>query len=90
MIMSDVFTIVFLILGFWLALPALCLVLRAYWPNTAESAQSQIDKRPWLVFHGYKPDDDRRNADHRFVWRVPLRIAISDKKPMRDWIRPVL
>jgi hypothetical protein len=43
-----------------------------------------------LVFHGYKADDARRDPADRFVWQVPLRIAISDDKPMSEWIRPGL
>ncbi len=44
----------------------------------------------WLVFHGYKPDDSRRDPGDRFVWRVPLRISIADDRPMADWIRAEL
>ena len=42
MIMADVFTVVFLVLGLWLALPALCLVLRAAAPQLVERAQAQV------------------------------------------------
>ena len=70
----------------------------AEWPNFCGSAVAGpglgsivfVKGRPWLVFHGYKPDDERRDPADRFVWRVPLRISISDDKPMVDWIRPVL
>lgn len=42
-----------------------------------------------LVFHGYKPDDARRDPADRFVWQMPLAISISVDKPMSEWIRPV-
>jgi hypothetical protein len=45
---------------------------------------------PRLVFHGYRPDDARRDPNDRFVWTVPVRISISPDTPMLDWIRPVL
>jgi hypothetical protein len=45
-IMADVFTFVFLILGFWLALPALCLSLRAAFPNAVTKSQRHIAQRP--------------------------------------------
>ena len=45
---------------------------------------------PWLVFHGYRPDDAKRDPADRFVWQVPLRISIAEDRPMAEWIRPVL
>lgn len=52
----------------------------------------RIDEEYWLVFHGYRPADKRRkggmrNPQHRFVWRLPIEIQISNKVPMRDWVR---
>ena len=49
-----------------------------------------INDRAWLIFHGYKPDDGRRDPADRFVWKVPLRISISEDNPMLEWIRPML
>lgn len=50
MIMADVFTVFFIILGLWLALPALCLVLRAAWPGLTERSQRQIERHGWRSF----------------------------------------
>ncbi|MHC4550735.1 MAG: glycoside hydrolase family protein [Planctomycetota bacterium] len=44
----------------------------------------------WLVFHGYKPEDKRRNPDDRYVWKLPLRVKIAPDVPMKDWLRVVL
>jgi hypothetical protein len=44
--MADVFTVVFLVLGFWLALPALCLTLRAALPKAVGATQRHVAQRP--------------------------------------------
>lgn len=68
------------------------------WPNycrsivAAPGAGSIIHSRGryWLVFHGYFPDDTDRNGGDRYSWILPLEVNISDKKPVDQWIRPVL
>ncbi len=51
--MADVFSVVFIILGFWVALPALCLTLRAFWPGALERSRAQTAEHPWrCVFVG--------------------------------------
>lgn len=70
----------------------------AKWPNYCGGSVAgpglgsivYVNEAPCLVFHGYKPDDARRNPADRFVWQVPLRISIADDRPMVDWIRPAL
>jgi hypothetical protein len=53
MIMADVFTVTFIILGFWLAIPALCLVLRACFPEAFGRAQLRLREAPyWSFFTG--------------------------------------
>ena len=41
----------------------------------------------WLIFHGYRPDAARWKGSGREVWKLPLRVQISDDRPMADWIR---
>jgi len=50
MIMADVFTVVFLILGFWLALPALGLVIRATTPDLVRRTQVRVATRAGRSF----------------------------------------
>lgn len=50
----------------------------------------KIGEALWLVFHGYKPEDKRRNPDNRYVWKLPLRVKIARDVPMLDWLRVVL
>ncbi len=45
-----------------------------------------LDGRPWLLFHGYRPTDSRRNPDRRFVFKLPLRIEIQGQMPSPDWL----
>jgi hypothetical protein len=50
----------------------------------------EINGKPWLFFHGYKPDDHVRNPQNRFVFRVPLLVSIDRGEPRLDWLRPEL
>lgn len=43
-----------------------------------------------VLFHGYRPDDRRRNPRHRYVWSLPLTVDIRAGRPMSQWLRPVL
>jgi hypothetical protein len=47
----------------------------------------KINGKPWLFFHGYKPDDHVRNPQNRFVFRVPLLVGIDGGEPRLDWLR---
>ncbi len=70
----------------------------ASWPNYCDRLVRgpglgnivQIDGRPWLVFHGYRPDAVKGNGNRREVWKLPLKIEISSERPMQQWIRAVL
>lgn len=46
----------------------------------------EVGGRPWLFFHGYKPDDRDRRPQNRFVFRVPLSVAIGAGEPRLDWL----
>lgn len=46
-----------------------------------------IDKKPWLFFHGYEPEGKKRNPENRFVFRVPVTIAIDSGAPSLKWLR---
>ena len=46
----------------------------------------EVGGRPWLFFHGYKPDDRDRRPQNRFVFRVPLALAIGAGEPRLDWL----
>jgi hypothetical protein len=46
-----------------------------------------IDGKPWLFFHGYKPDDAQRRPQDRFVFRAPLKVSIGQGEPRLDWLR---
>ncbi|MBI3099164.1 MAG: hypothetical protein HYY93_13115 [Planctomycetes bacterium] len=50
MLMSDVFAIVFTILGFLLAFPALWLTLNALFPNAARRSEEQVREAPIRSF----------------------------------------
>lgn len=45
-----------------------------------------IDDKPWLFFHGYKPADKKRHPENRFVFRVPLTIALDRGAPRLRWL----
>jgi len=47
----------------------------------------EVGGRHWLFFHGYKPDDRERRPPNRFVFRVPLSVAIDAGEPRLDWLR---
>jgi hypothetical protein len=46
-----------------------------------------VDGRPWLFFHGYKPDDRERRPQNRFVYRAPLTVGIRESEPGLGWLR---
>jgi hypothetical protein len=46
----------------------------------------KIDDRPWLFFHGYKPDDRERRPENRFVFRTPITIATDRNEPKLSWL----
>jgi len=46
-----------------------------------------IDDKPWLFFHGYKPEDKERRPENRFVFRVPVTMAISRGMPSLKWLQ---
>jgi hypothetical protein len=64
------------------------------WPNYAGSLAVgpglgsivSIDEKPWLFFHGYKPGDKERRPENRFVFRVPVTIAIDGGVPSLRWL----
>ncbi len=45
-----------------------------------------IGNAPWLLFHGYRPDDTQRHPENRFVFKLPLRIDIRGQTPSSDWV----
>jgi hypothetical protein len=45
-----------------------------------------IDKKLWLFFHGYKPDDKERRPENRFVFRVPVTLSIGRGSPRLRWL----
>jgi hypothetical protein len=49
-----------------------------------------IDDKPWLFFHGYKPEDKRHNPENRFVFRVPVTVAIGRGEPSLKWVHAQL
>ena len=49
-----------------------------------------IDKKLWLFFHGYKADDTERRPENRFVFRVPVTVAIDRGAPSLKWVHPDL
>jgi hypothetical protein len=67
---------------------------RADWPNYCGrfvvgpglGSVVTIDDKPWLVFHGYKPFDREHNPANRFVFRLPLTIAIRKGEPALNWL----
>lgn len=46
-----------------------------------------IDDKPWLFFHGYKPDDKERRPENRFVFRVPVTMALDRGVPSLKWLQ---
>jgi hypothetical protein len=68
------------------------------WPNYAGNVVAgpglgsivMIDREPWLFFHGYKPEDRQRRPENRFVYRVPLKIAIEPGAPGLRWLHAEL
>ncbi len=46
-----------------------------------------IEDKPWLFFHGYKPDDKERRPENRFVFRVPMMIALDRGAPSLKWLQ---
>lgn len=47
MIMADVLSVTLIILGFWVAVPSLCLVLRSCFPAALERAQERLVEHPY-------------------------------------------
>ena len=45
--------------------------------------------RPILSPEGYR-SETRLNGLGRYVWKIPLKIQISDEIPMHEWIQPIL
>lgn len=45
-----------------------------------------IAGKPYLFFHGYKPDDTNHDPKNRFVFRLPLTIAITAGAPTMKWL----
>jgi hypothetical protein len=43
-------------------------------------------KNLWLFFHGYDPKDKRRNPENRYVYRVPVDLAIGRGAPSIRWL----
>ncbi len=64
------------------------------WPNYSARLVSgpglgsivTIAGHPWLFFHGYKPDDNDHDPKNRFVFRLPLTIAITSGSPTMNWL----
>jgi hypothetical protein len=50
MIMADVFTVLFVILGFWLLYPACCLMARSLAPDRVEAARDYVAAHPYRSF----------------------------------------
>ncbi len=50
MLMADTMAIVFVVLGFLLALPGLWLVCRALWPGVVERSRARCEARPIVSF----------------------------------------
>jgi len=45
-----------------------------------------IKEKSWLFFHGYKPEDKERRPENRFVFRVPVTVAIDRGAPSLEWL----
>jgi|GEM_PF-1962202 hypothetical protein len=45
-----------------------------------------VGNKPWLFFHGYKTEDKKRKPENRFVFRVPLMVAIGRGAPSLRWL----
>ena len=64
------------------------------WPNYSANLVSgpglgsivPIADHRWLFFHGYKPDDTDHDPKNRFVFRLPLTIAITAGPPTMKWL----
>lgn len=50
MIMADVFTVLFVILGFWLLYPACCLMARSLAPERVARARGYVSAHPYKSF----------------------------------------
>lgn len=67
---------------------------KADWPNYCADlvvgpglgSVIQLEDGPWLLFHGYRPSDTRRRPEERYVFKLPLRIAIRGRTPSPDWL----
>jgi len=65
------------------------------WPNYSATSVVgpglgsivNIDGKPWLFFHGYKPDDPERRPENRFVFRVPISVGIAGAEPRLGWVQ---
>jgi len=50
----------------------------------------KLDGQYYLIFHARRPGKTRLNGLGRYVWKIPLKIQISDEIPMHEWIQPIL
>ncbi len=68
------------------------------WPNYLGDVLSgagigtivNLDGQPILVFHARLAKKPIKDGWGRNVWTLPVAVDISEDRPMREWIRPVL
>jgi len=48
------------------------------------------DGRYFLIFHARRPGIKLTGGKKRYLWKIPLRIQISDNNEMHTWIQPIL
>ncbi len=68
------------------------------WPNyCAQSVNGPgignliwLKGKPWLVFHARKAGLTGLGGQGRYLWKVPLKLDISPKRPLAEWLRPLL
>ncbi|MEM2423936.1 MAG: family 43 glycosylhydrolase [Candidatus Bathyarchaeia archaeon] len=50
----------------------------------------KLDNQYFLIFHARRHGKTRLNGMGRYVWKIPLKIKISNEIPMCEWIQPIL